>query len=283
MAIISFSRGSFSHGKEIAECVAVKLGYECISQEILLEASQFSHVSEDKLFHSLHDAPGLIDRISHARERFVDWFKAALLEHLAKDRVVYHGLAGAVLLGNVPRILKVRVIAGVEERVKLVQRRLNLSRKKALDRIAYEDRNRAEWYRTIYQKDMNDPFLYDMVLHIGRLTIDDACDIVCQTASGDSFQTTAQSRAALVDLALANHIKVVLEGVCKADVTVKDGIVHIRVSGQRLKTDGVSSPKVKHQVQDQIREDLYDQISALVTDIPGVKDIDCAIERPYYV
>jgi len=282
MAVISFSRGSFSHGKEIAECVAAKLGYECISQEILLEASQFSHASEDKLFHSLHDAPGLLDRITHARERFIDGFKAALLEHLAKDRVVYHGLAGAVLLGDVPRILKVRVIAGIEERVKLVQRRLKLSRKKALDRIAYEDRNRAEWYRAIYQKDMNDPFLYDLVLHIGRLTIDDACDIVVQAASRRSFTTTAKSQAALKDLALANHIEVVLEGVCKAAVTVKDGIVHIRVSGPRLKTDSVASSTVKHQVQDQIQEDLYDQISALVADIPGVKDIDCTIERPYY-
>ena len=39
MAIITISRGSYQKGKEVAEKVARKLGYECISREILLEAS----------------------------------------------------------------------------------------------------------------------------------------------------------------------------------------------------------------------------------------------------
>jgi hypothetical protein len=40
MAIITISRGSYYRGREVAEKLAAKLGYECISREILLEASQ---------------------------------------------------------------------------------------------------------------------------------------------------------------------------------------------------------------------------------------------------
>ena len=66
MAIITISRGSFSHGKEIAEKVAEILGYECVSREILLEASQYFKVSEKKLIESIHDAPSIFDRITTA-------------------------------------------------------------------------------------------------------------------------------------------------------------------------------------------------------------------------
>ncbi len=38
MSIISISRGSYSRGKEVAEKVASKLGYECLSRYILLDA-----------------------------------------------------------------------------------------------------------------------------------------------------------------------------------------------------------------------------------------------------
>ena len=47
MQIITISRGSFSHGKEIAEKVAETLGYECVSREILLEAPQYFNVSDN--------------------------------------------------------------------------------------------------------------------------------------------------------------------------------------------------------------------------------------------
>ncbi|MBW1912541.1 MAG: cytidylate kinase family protein, partial [Deltaproteobacteria bacterium] len=40
MPIITISRGSYSKGKEVAEKVSQKLGYECISRDVLLEASE---------------------------------------------------------------------------------------------------------------------------------------------------------------------------------------------------------------------------------------------------
>ena len=283
MAIITISRGCFSHGKEIAECVANKLGYECISQEILLEASQTFHVPEEKLFESLHDPPGLLARLTHVRQRFIDEFQAMLLEHVVKDNLVYHGFAGQMLLSGISHVLKVRVIADMAERIKMVRSRQQITREEALSIVEREDHERAEWYRTIYRIDMHDPRLYDLVLNIDRLSIDDACDIVCQAASSGTFKTTADSRAALADLALESRIKIALGDICKADVKCKGGIVHISVEGQKLKTSGVASPDVQHQVQDQIRADLYDKIVSTVSGIPGVKDIDCSVDKPYYV
>jgi cytidylate kinase len=283
MAIITISRGCFSHGKEIAESVAKKLGYECISEEILLEASELFQVPETKLFESLHDAPGLLERLTHARQRFIDGFQAMLLEHVVRDNVVYHGFAGQIFLGSISHVLKVRVIADMEKRIKLLQSQEQLDREKAQRHIEQEDQVRAEWYRTFYRTDMHDSSLYDMIVNIERLRIEDACDIICRTASKDTFKATPESQAALTDLALEDHVKVLLEGICKARVNCRQGIVHIRVAGQKLKTTGIASPDVQHQVQDQIREDLYDEIVSAVSKIPGVKEINCSVDTPYYV
>jgi len=282
MAIITISRGCCSYGKAIAECAAKKLGYECISQEVLLEAARFFHVPEEKLFESLHDAPGFMERLTHVRQHFINDIQAALLEHVAKDNVVYHGFAGQMLLADIPHVLKVRVIVEMEDRVKLLMDRQQISRQEAIRLIEHEDHERAEWYRIFYRIDMNDPRVYDLVLHIGRLTIDDACDIVCRTAASRSFSTTPESVASLGDLALESHVKIALDGICKADIQCRAGVVHLRVKGQKLVTTGVASPHVQHQVKDQIREDVYDNIIKIVSDIPGVKDIDCTIETPYY-
>ena len=283
MAIITISRGCFSHGKEIAEGVAERLGYECISQEVLLETSRAFDVPEDKLFASLHDAPGLMERITHVRQRVIDGIQAALLEYVVKDNVVYHGFAGQILLNGIDHVLKVRVIADMEERIKLLTQRRQISREAAITLIDREDQERAEWYRSIYRIDANDPRLYDVVLHIGRLTIDDACDIICRTADGERFQTTPGSSAALLDVALTSHVKVAIKDICKAEVTCRDRIVHVRVRGQKIKASGAASPHVQHQLQDQIRDDVYQKIVAMVSSIPGVKEIDCSIDTPYYV
>jgi hypothetical protein len=46
MAIITISRGSYYRGREVAEKLAAKLGYDCISREILLAASKEFNIPE---------------------------------------------------------------------------------------------------------------------------------------------------------------------------------------------------------------------------------------------
>ena len=46
MGIIAISRGSYTKGKTIAEKLAQRVGYQCISREVLLKASEdFSSVA----------------------------------------------------------------------------------------------------------------------------------------------------------------------------------------------------------------------------------------------
>jgi len=118
MSIITISRCSYSKGKEIAEKLAQRLGYECVSREILLEASKESNIPEVKFARALHDAPSVLDKIIYGKERFIAYLKCALLEHVKKDNVVYHGLAGHFFLQGIPNVIKIRIIANIEDRIK---------------------------------------------------------------------------------------------------------------------------------------------------------------------
>ena len=79
MAIITISRGSYSRGKEVAERVAQKLGYQCYAREVILEASKEFNIPEIKLVKAIHDAPSILERFSYGKEKFIAYFQSALL------------------------------------------------------------------------------------------------------------------------------------------------------------------------------------------------------------
>ncbi|MGO8880778.1 MAG: cytidylate kinase family protein [Desulfomonilaceae bacterium] len=58
MAIITISRGSYYRGREVAEKLAAQLGYECISREIILEASKEFNIPEIKLVRAFCEVSG---------------------------------------------------------------------------------------------------------------------------------------------------------------------------------------------------------------------------------
>ncbi|MEJ2157010.1 MAG: cytidylate kinase-like family protein [Desulfobacteraceae bacterium] len=284
MSIITISRGCYSHGKEIAERVAADLGYECISREIVLEASQFFHVPETKLSSSMRHAPSLLERIIHPQDQqyYLDCVQAALLERVKNNNVVYHGVAGHLFLDGIDHVIKIRVIAEMEDRLALVCKTRNISRNEAVAFIDAEDRQRREWYHSVYKKDMGDPRLYDMVLCVGRLTIDDASALICAAAAKESFKATAKSEAYLRDLTLTSHVRTALADLCEAEVAVSGGVVTVKVKGQKLRDTGFTRPGLQKRVQAHIQEDLQQSITSLVSEIPGVKDLICEIESPYY-
>ena len=228
MAIITINRGSYSRGKEVAEKLALKLGYECISRDILLEASDEFNIPEIKLIRALHDPATVLERFRHGKDRYISYLYAALLQHVRKDNMVYHGLAGQFFLRDIPHVLKVRVIADMKDRVKEEMRRENISAEEALSILKKDDEERRKWALQVYGADIWDSRLYDIVLHIGRLTVDNAVDILFDSVQKPNFQTSAESRQLVDDLALSATVKAALAKIAPKVKTAADrGKIHI--------------------------------------------------------
>ena len=150
MSVITISRGAYSLGKEVAEKVAQRLGYECIAREVLLEASEHFNIPEAKLLMTMENAPSILDRFTYGREKYIAYIQAAILMHFQKDNVVYHGMAGHFFVKGVPHVLKVRIIADLEDRARIVMERDGVSKKEALRSIKKLDEERRKWSRHLY-------------------------------------------------------------------------------------------------------------------------------------
>ena len=210
MAVITISRGSYNRGKEIAEKVAEKLDYKCISRGLLLEVSKKYNIPEVKLVHAIHDAPSILDRLNRKKDKYIAFIKSALLNQFKEDNIVYHGLAGHFFVRHVPHALKVRVIADMDDRVQSEMERKGLSAEKARRILEKDDKQRRAWSKDLYGIDTADPSLYDLVVNIKQMTVDDAVDLICNTVSKTCFQTTNASQRMMEDLAMSATIQKVL-------------------------------------------------------------------------
>ena len=242
MSVITISRGSYSKGKKIAEKIAQKLGYECISRDILIDASEYFNVPEIKLIRALHDAPSIFNRFHYGKEKYISYIREALLNHVQKDNVVYHGLAGHFFLQDVPHVLKVRIIADLEYRIKEEMKRENISEKDARYILKKDDDERRKWGLYLYGKDTADSSLYDIVLHIDNLKADDAVEILIDAVKRPCFQTTTESKMILNDLYSAASAKAkIIDEFPLADVSSKNGTVYISVKASISQTNGTSN------------------------------------------
>jgi cytidylate kinase len=251
-------------GTKVAELVADRLGYECIAREVLLEASEQFSIPEAKLLRAIQDAPSIIERAIYGnKEKYVAYIQAALLRHLQRDNVVYHGLAGQFFLQGIDHVLKVRILADTEDRIRIVMERDGVSRDRAIAILKHDDAERHRWGQSLYGIDSRDPSLYDMVLHIHRFQMEDAAEIISHAAGLKHFQTTPESQQIMDDRVLAAMVKAALIDV-QSDVSVWASSGAIRVTAKTAegrmetarreleetarKVEGVQSVEVKLEV-----------------------------------
>jgi len=231
--IITISKGSFSGGNVLAECVAQQLDYRLISREILAAAAERYGVAEQRLAEALERAPGLWERLGHERRLYLIYIQDALLDTVEQDGVVYHGHAGHLLLRGISHVLRVRLIAPTSFRVNAAMSRLRCSREAAEAHVRRVDEERARWTRFLYGIDWNSPVLYDLVVNLEAMGVHGACAAIRATAALPEFQPTDVSRKALRDLALACRVRAALArnaatAYTEVDVVADDGQVSLR-------------------------------------------------------
>ncbi len=265
MAIITISRGSYSRGKEVAEKLAQDLGYQLLSRDILLEASERYNIPEIKLVRAIHDAPSILGRFSYQKETFVAYIRAALLRQVEKDNVIYHGLAGHFLLRGIPHVLKVRVIADLEDRVKEEMKREKISAAAARRILQEDDQERRKWSKYLYGIDTWDPGLYDLVIRVKCVTVDDAVDLIKYALKGSCFRPNPENPGLVKLISLAAQIEAALiQEIPSVRVEGKKGEIFIYLK-KALCGD----------------EELISRIKRLATSIAGAEIRIACLVKPY--
>lgn len=233
MCIITISRGTFSGGTQIAECLAKRLGYECISREVLTDAAKDYGVSTEMLAAAVEKAPTFLERLGRHRDAYLAFFRAAFCERALRGNLVYHGHAGHFLLPGIHHVIRVRVVAPLEFRIVEAMRRMSFSRPDAIAYIEKVDRDRVRWTQFLYNVAWNDPCHYDMVINLEKMSVPTACAIVAQLTEQEDFAQTPESERALRNLALRSRVQAALcadprTADAHVDVMADDGDVTVQ-------------------------------------------------------
>lgn len=211
MSVITISRGSYCGGKMLAERLAGRLHYRCIDRDVLIQRTSIRSVSPSELFAALETPPAnRWHSVNHRKYVYLALVQAALLEEVSRGDVVYHGLAGQLLLQGGLAVLRIRVIAPPEFRIQMAQERMHLSRANAISHIGKVDEQRDKWVQFLYGVEWQDPSLYDLVINLQNISIDQACRLICGMTKEGDFEFSSKHESALRDFVLAARVRAAL-------------------------------------------------------------------------
>jgi cytidylate kinase len=241
MSVICISRGSYFRGREVAEKVAEKLGYTCISRDSLLAASDEFDIPELKLMRNIQHATQILERYSFGRQRYINFISASILRNLKKDNHVYHGIAGQFFFYDIKHLLKVRIVADFDERVRAEAERENISLDQARAQLKHDDEERQKWAMVLYGIDIVDPSLYDMVINLSSMGVDEAVQLITQASEQQCFQPTEETQKKIENLALAAEVRAALFDFPTAGVNISDGKALVSVKAPEEQSAAIMS------------------------------------------
>ena len=210
MSIITISRGLFSSGQALAERVADILGYRSMSRELLLEAAARYEIPEAKLTQLMETPPEVTPIPPELLRLYRVVMQAAMCEVVQEEKIVYHGHGGQELLPGIQHVLKVRLLAPLAYRVARVRELRQMDQASAYLYIARVDDIRARRVHEFFGVDWQDPRRYDLILNLGRMSLDDAAQKVAEWAKRPEFQPSPASERALQDLTVKARVEAAL-------------------------------------------------------------------------
>jgi cytidylate kinase len=191
----------------LAEGLARRLGYRSIDRDQIIRKAAAWSVSQDDLRTAIEKPPSFWGQSQHTKYTYLAFIQAALTEEVRTGNAIYHGLAGHLLLGKGPHVLRTRIIAPMEFRIGKVQDRLKFNRKEAIAYIEKMDEDRHKWTQFLYGVDWADASLYDVVVNLEQMNLEEACDVICCVSQLRCFESTPETQRALDDLAKASRVK----------------------------------------------------------------------------
>ena len=210
MQIICVSRGVRSGGVELAEQLAKKLGYACLSREELIETATNEGIQVGRLEMAMIKPRIFSEQLAIEREYYLAFTTGYLCDRALEGGLVYHGRTGHLLLPGVDHVLRVRVVADEEQRIWRVIKELGLDRARARKYLREVDEDSRCWARSLYGIGWEDAAHYDFILNLQHMSLENAASALTAVAQLPDFQMTPASRKTMLELRLAAKARIAL-------------------------------------------------------------------------
>jgi cytidylate kinase len=232
--MVTISRQTGAGGDEIARLLAEELGWRLLDNE-LLERLLVEKGFPKAEFETYTDRkPNLWQRLSSEKNRYLHFLKMVSYEFARHDGCVVVGRGGQVLFGNVPGILRVRVVAPLQDRVTRIREQFGNDERRALQAVQHIDDERAGFYRYLLQTNWDSPDLYDLIINTHLVSLRTAADLIKKIlASKEIAVRQKEASRKLADLYLAERamITILFEQrlpIHSLQIEVEDGTITLK-------------------------------------------------------
>lgn len=194
--IYTIGREFGSGGKQIGEKIAERLGIPLYDKELLQKAAKDSGFCEE-IFENHDEKPTnsflyslVMDTYSagnYSAAPFLDMplnHKVFLAQFDSIKKIAEEGscvivgrCADYALAGN-PDVVNVFIRADLEDRIKWISKRMNITESKAKDMAAKKDKQRSSYYNYYTSKKWGDSRSYDLCLNTSKLSLDECVELI---------------------------------------------------------------------------------------------------------
>ena len=198
MAVITINNEFGTQSQRVATKLAQQLGYEYIGDQLLAQVARELNLSE-------HEAETFLKTSKSSVLRLVDKYTCSIVQKVVdrehgclddkayfektkelveklydSDNVIILGWGAQCILKGKPDTLHVRLRKDHEQKVSDLVKRQALTPKAAEHKIKSDEDELKVYIKEYFDTDWNDARLYDLVIDMGKNSVPEAVDLICE-------------------------------------------------------------------------------------------------------
>jgi cytidylate kinase len=234
MPLIAMTREMGSLGKDVAAGVAARHGKRVVYHEIIEPIANKMRLRKSHVERFLDGKSGIWERLTTDKTSLSIFTADETFRFLRDDSTgVIRGWGAVHLLKDVPHVIRVRVCAPLETRVKRMMERLATDdRANVENEIQLSEEAHTAITKRHFGVNWRDPELYDLVLSTERMSVDECVDEIDSLMQRRCFQETPESTRMVENLSLEWSVRSALrrdERTAGTEFTVRvaDGVAKL--------------------------------------------------------
>lgn len=219
----------------------------------------------ERLKKMMYNRTSVFNQFTLEKEKAVNMFRMVLAEKLAApEQYLFHGFLTSLIPPEVTEVLRVLVVDKKEGRIERAVKS-GLTKGEAKKKIRNHDISAFSWTDFLFAKEAYDSSLYDLVVPVEAKDHREITKEILGCFHRTSVLRTPESQSAVKDMKIAAEIEnLLLANGHKMGIKIKDGNVTLIIQNSVLNFTG-----------------LKQDVSGLVKQIPGVKDITIEKHKTY--
>ena len=268
MSVISIFSGNFCNKENIINSLVNDTGFKLINEkDIIAKASRLSNIAESKFMDTFFKTPSIFNRFTHERERSIAFLRLAMAEILSENDLIITGFPVQLIPKNISHVLRICLIADLQNRVTNAINEEEITEKDALKIIQKNNSDSSLWVEALLKEsDPWDASLYDIIIPTDKTSTSDAVALISKKVKSDVVKSTESSGKAVEDFHLSALVETALakEG-HDINVNTDNGKVKLTINKNVL-----------------MLSKLEEDICAIAKKIDGVKSVETKIGEKFH-